>query len=119
MKAEVEGAQRAIEKMKQEKKAMKQKIKVKNAVVMQQEQQIQQRQEQIDEQGKGILELRRDNDRKEAEIREMSTQMNIMKQKLEEAQKSLDSNQQMILWLNKQINEKPSFGGSLLPPTGA
>jgi hypothetical protein len=41
LKTEVEGAQRAIEKMKQEKKAMKQKIKVKNAVVMQQEQQIQ------------------------------------------------------------------------------
>ena len=34
-KAEIEGAQKAIERLKNEKKALKQKIMVKNAVVMQ------------------------------------------------------------------------------------
>jgi len=24
----------------------------------------------------------------------------------------------MITWLNKQLNEKPGIGGSLLPPSG-
>ena len=36
-KAEIEGAQKAFERLKAEKKALKQKIKVKNAVVLQQE----------------------------------------------------------------------------------
>jgi hypothetical protein len=43
--------------------------------------------------------------------------MKILKEKLEEAQKNLESNAQMITWLNKQLNEKPGLCGSLLPPT--
>jgi hypothetical protein len=40
--------------------------------------------------------------------------MNTLRQKLEEAQKNLESNAQMITWLNKQLNEKPTIGGTLL-----
>ncbi len=36
----------------------------------------------------------------------------MLKTKLEEAQKGLEANAQMILYLNKQLNEKP--GSSLL-----
>jgi hypothetical protein len=43
----------------------------------------------------------------------------ILKEKLEEAQRNLESNAQMITWLNKQLNEKPGIGGSLMPPTSS
>jgi len=71
-KAEIEGASKAIEKIKSEKKAYKQKIKVKNAVVLQQEQQIQQRQDHLDEQSRIINEIKRDCDRKELEIKDLT-----------------------------------------------
>lgn len=54
---------------------------------------------------------------KDLDTRDLNTQVAGLKQKLEEAQKNLESNAQMITWLNKQLNEKPALGGSLLPPT--
>ncbi len=41
----------------------------------------------------------------------------MLKGKLEEAQKSLEGNAQMIMYLNKQLNDKP--GSSLLTGTSA
>lgn len=83
-----------------------------------------QRQDQLDEQAKLINEVKRECDRrdqlihqKELDVRDLNTQAANLKQKLEEAQKNLESNAQMITWLNKQLNEKPGLGGSLLPPT--
>ena len=49
-------------------------------------------------------------------MQELKTLNAALKQKLEEAQKNLESNVQMIAWLNKQLNEKPGIGGSVLPP---
>jgi len=49
-------------------------------------------------------------------MQELKSLNNTLKQKLEEAQKNLESNVQMIAWLNKQLNEKPGIGGSMLPP---
>lgn len=48
----------------------------------------------------------------------MQSQMRVLKDKLEDAQRNLESNAQMITWLNKQLNEKPGFCGSLPPAPG-
>jgi len=40
-------------------------------------------------------------ERKEFEIRDTQSQNQMLRQKLEESQKSLESNAQMITWLNK------------------
>jgi hypothetical protein len=45
---------------------------VKNAVVLQQEQQIQQRQDHLDEQSRIINEIKRDCDRKDLEIKDLT-----------------------------------------------
>ena len=42
------------------------------------------------------------------EMQQLSKTNQHLKEKLEESQKSLESNAQMIQWLNKQLNEKPS-----------
>lgn len=80
---------------------------MKNTVVMQQEQVIQQKQEAIDEQVRGVSDFKKDNERKQGEIKELQSLSQTLKSKLEESQKSLESNAQMISWLNKQLNEKP------------
>ena len=50
-------------------------------------------------------------------MKEMEAQVQMMRGKLEDAQKNLESNAQMITWLNKQLNEKPGIGGRFLPPS--
>ena len=60
--------------------------------------------------------VRKDGDRKDQQVKDMEAQLQMMRAKLEDAQRNLESNAQMITWLNKQLNEKPGIGGSFLPP---
>ena len=62
-----------------------------------------------------VSEMRKDNERRDYEMKEVSLLNNTLKSKLEESQKSLESNAQMISWLNKQLNEKPGIGGGMMP----
>lgn len=48
-----------------------------------------------------MLEFRKDNDQKELKIKELNSNINILHGKLEDAQKSLESNATMITWLNQ------------------
>lgn len=84
-KAEIENAQKVMEKMKDEKKAQKQRIKLKSTVVLQQEQQIQQKQEHLDDQTRLMHELKRENDKKDLEAKDLNYQLTNMRTKLEEA----------------------------------
>jgi hypothetical protein len=52
--------------------------------------------------------------KKDIEIKELTSLNQMLKTKLEESQKSLESNAQMISWLNKQLNEK-GIGSSMMP----
>lgn len=92
IKTEMETAAKAIERFKNEKKAQKQKVKNMAAIAMQQETQIQMRQDQLDEQARIITEMRRESEKKDFDVKEMQGQVTLFKQKLEEAQKNLESN---------------------------
>jgi len=50
---------------------------------------------------RSVSDLKKDNDRKESEVKELQSLSQTLKAKLEESQKSLESNAQMIAWLNK------------------
>ena len=71
-KSEIENAQKFIEKLNAEKKAYKQKFKVKNSVIKQYEQQIQHKQESVEDQGKALSDLKKDNDKKELEVKDLT-----------------------------------------------
>jgi peptidoglycan hydrolase CwlO-like protein len=48
-----------------------------------------------------VEETRREVDRKDDEVKEREGQIRMLKDKLEEAQRNLESNANMITWLNK------------------
>ena len=60
-------------------------------------------------------ELKRENDKKDLDAKDLNYQLTNTRQKLEEASNNLESNAQLITWLNKQLNEKPGVGGSFIP----
>ena len=60
---------------------------------------------QRDEQNKTIKDLKRDNETKEQEIIGLKNQINNYNNKLNENEKLIEENKQMILYLNKNLNE--------------
>lgn len=52
------------------------------------------------------------------EVGDLKSINNTLKTKLQEAQESLKSNENLITYLNKQLNEKPA-GNLTKPPTSA
>ena len=78
--------------------------KIKNQLSTQ-EQLINQKQILLEEQNKTIKDLKRDNEAKEQEIIGLKNQINNYNNKLNENEKLIEENKQMILYLNKNLNE--------------
>ena len=57
-----------------------------------------------------MSELRREAEVTRVEINDLKTVNSTLKSKLSEAQESLKSNENLITYLNKQLNDKPSSG---------
>ncbi|KAJ0402844.1 hypothetical protein ATCC90586_004531 [Pythium insidiosum] len=91
--AEINKGNDIIERIQSENRTLKAKMKMKGKILKQQEQLIDEKQIQREE---ALLELK--SSREDDRIKELS-------QKLEESSKLLASNQQVISWLNKEINE--------------
>ena len=68
----------------------------------------------LEECTKKVFDMQVECQKKDIEIKELSSLNQMLKTKLEESQKSLESNAQMISWLNKQLNEK-GIGSSIMP----
>jgi hypothetical protein len=73
---------------------------------MQQEQVIQQKQQAIDDLVKQVTELKKQAELVGIESRDLRQVNSTLKNKLEEVQESLKSNENLIQYLNKQLNEK-------------
>ncbi|CAD8156851.1 unnamed protein product [Paramecium pentaurelia] len=105
MSEEVNKGNQIIEKLENELSKQKDKIKLKNTVVLQQEQTVQQLQDANDLNHKQINELRREKDSLEIKLKDQENMNLDLKNKLSESQKLLESNNQMIQYLNKCLNE--------------
>ncbi|CAK71601.1 unnamed protein product (macronuclear) [Paramecium tetraurelia] len=102
MSDEVNKGNQIIEKLENELSKQKEKIKLKNAVVLQQEQTVQQLQDANDQSSKQINEQK---DSLELKYKDQENTNLDLKNKLAESQKLLESNNQMIQYLNKCLNE--------------
>ena len=78
------------------------------------QQQMNQQKQFLDECNKKVFDMQVECQKKDIEIKELTSLNQMLKTKLEESQKSLESNAQMISWLNKQLNEK-GVGSSIMP----
>ncbi|CAD8055358.1 unnamed protein product [Paramecium primaurelia] len=105
MSDEVNKGNQIIEKLENELSKQKEKNKLKNTVVLQQEQTVQQLQDANDQNNKLINELRREKDSLELKYKDQENTNQDLKNKLAESQKLLESNNQMIQYLNKCLNE--------------
>jgi len=94
-----------IQRLQNDIKNQKSKIKSTKNELNTQEQLINQKQILLDEQNKTIKDLKRDNETKEQEIIGLKNQINNYSNKLNENEKLIEENKQMILYLNKNLNE--------------
>ena len=94
-----------IQRLQNDIKNQKSKIKSSKNELNTQEQLINQKQVLLDEQNKTIKDLKRDNEAKEQEIIGLKNQINNYNNKLNENEKLIEENKQMILYLNKNLNE--------------
>lgn len=108
---EIKKAQGYILKIEAKNKQYKSKIKLGTAASKQYEQALQQKQEVIDEQIKALNDMKRDFDRKEAENRDLKSNTELLQTQLNETKKTIESNQQTILYLNQRLTEKGGLGG--------
>ena len=94
-----------IQRLQNDIKNQKSKLKSTKNELNTQEQLINQKQILLDEQNKTIKDLKRDNETKEQEIIGLKNQINNYNNKLNEKEKLIEENKQMILYLNKNLNE--------------
>ena len=94
-----------IQRLQNDIKNQKSKLKSTKNELNTQEQLINQKQILLDEQNKTIKDLKRDNETKEQEIIGLKYQINNYNNKLNENEKLIEENKQMILYLNKNLNE--------------
>ena len=102
---EINKANDIIQRLQNEIKNQKSKYKSAKNELNAQEQLMNQKQILLDEQNKTIKEIKRDNDAKDQEIIGLKNQINTYNNKLNENEKLIEENKQMILYLNKNINE--------------
>ncbi|KAK3238212.1 hypothetical protein CYMTET_27296 [Cymbomonas tetramitiformis] len=103
--SEVKKGNQIIERLQSELRSAKAKSKLKAAVIAQQENLSNERQSTVDKLTRELGSKRLDADSLQEENVNLKTRVEDQKKKLEESQALLQSNQQMIQWLNQQVNE--------------
>lgn len=116
---EINKGNEIIEKLRTELKAQKSNCKAKQQILTTQEGLTNQKQIMLDEQIRMVNELKRANDNKEMEIVSLNKQIANYQQKLNDNEKLIDKNKEMIMYLNQKLNENynpfqtpPIQGGS-------
>ena len=102
---EIRKSNQIIERLQAELRSAKAKAKLKAAVIAQQETLLSERQSALDAAIRERAEATRETDACRSEIRALTARVEDQRRKLEESQALLASNQQMITWLNGQVNE--------------
>nr|XP_023669085.1 spindle assembly abnormal protein 6 homolog isoform X2 [Paramormyrops kingsleyae] len=110
-----------IKKLQAETRALVGKIKVKNTVTVSQEKVLQETTERLHREQKELEETRQQLRRRDEEVSKLKEQLEATAQKLDESREVLKTNENVINWLNKQLNEnqlarKPEPSGAFQTP---
>lgn len=97
-----------IEKLQIEIKNQKSKLKSTKAALTSQEQLTNQKQAVVDEQQRTLNDYKRDSETKDREITSLKNQLTTFSMKLNDNEKIIEENKQMIIYLNKNLNEANS-----------
>ncbi|KAG6595916.1 Spindle assembly protein [Phytophthora cinnamomi] len=103
--SEINKGNEIIERIQNENRTLKSKMKMKAKIIKQQEQFVEEKQLQREE---ALLELKstkEDIRKRDEHILQLKDTIKELSEKLEDSNKLLASNQQVITWLNKEINE--------------
>ncbi|XP_072276090.1 spindle assembly abnormal protein 6 homolog isoform X2 [Pyxicephalus adspersus] len=110
LSAELLKANTIIKKLQGDLKTLMGKLKLKNAVTVQQEKLLTEKEKLIQEGEKKIDNVQRSLHVKEEEAEKLHERLQETEQKLEESKELLKTNENVIAWLNKQLNETHSAG---------
>ncbi|CEG36512.1 uncharacterized protein PHALS_03060 [Plasmopara halstedii] len=94
-----------IERIQNENRSLRSKMRMKAKIIKQQEQIIDEKQLQREEALLELKSIKEDLRKREEHILNLKDTIKELSQKLEDSNKLLASNQQVITWLNKEINE--------------
>ena len=120
---EIRKGNQIIERLQAELRSAKAKARLKAAIIAQQEKLLNERQDALDKSAREISEFVRAAETSSSEIKHLRKTADEHRLKLEESHSLLASNQQMIQWLNSQINDaqlgrlKLRSGSSYIPST--
>ncbi|XP_030423694.1 spindle assembly abnormal protein 6 homolog isoform X1 [Gopherus evgoodei] len=94
-----------IKKLQGEMKKLMEKMKLKNAVTLQQEKILGEKEQTVQKERLELSNVKQALQQKEEEVLKLQEQLDITVQKLEESKQLLKTNENVISWLNKQLNE--------------
>ncbi|DAZ97126.1 TPA: hypothetical protein N0F65_010449 [Lagenidium giganteum] len=103
--AEINKGNEIIERIQTESRALRMKMKMKSKIIKQQEHIIEEKQAQHSETLRQLKSAEADVKKRDEHILSLKDKVKDLSQKLEDSNKLLASNQQVITWLNKEINE--------------
>ncbi|XP_043403371.1 spindle assembly abnormal protein 6 homolog isoform X2 [Chelonia mydas] len=98
-------ANEIIKKLQGEMKKLMEKMKLKNAVTLQQEKILGEKEQTLQKERLELNNVKRVLQQKEEEVLKLQEQLDITVQKLEESKQLLKTSENVISWLNKQLNE--------------
>ncbi|XP_018417459.1 PREDICTED: spindle assembly abnormal protein 6 homolog [Nanorana parkeri] len=110
LSAELLKANSIIKKLQGDLKTLISKLKLKNAVTVQQEKHLSEKEKLIQERENNIVDVQHSLHVKEEEVEKLHERLQETEQKLEESKELLKTNENVISWLNKQLNETHSVG---------
>ncbi|KFO98689.1 Spindle assembly abnormal protein 6 [Calypte anna] len=98
-------ANEIIKKLQGDLKTLMSKLKLKNTVTIQQEKLLAEKEERLQKEQREFQEMGQSLRTKEQEVCKLQEQLETTIQKLEESKQLLKTNENVITWLNKQLNE--------------
>ncbi|XP_071897992.1 spindle assembly abnormal protein 6 homolog [Anas platyrhynchos] len=98
-------ANEIIKKLQGDLKTLMSKLKLKNTVTIQQEKLLAEKEERLQKEQRELQETGQSLRMKEQEVCKLQEQLEATIQKLEESKQLLKTNENVITWLNKQLNE--------------
>uniref|UniRef100_A0A8C3J709 Spindle assembly abnormal protein 6 homolog n=1 Tax=Calidris pygmaea TaxID=425635 RepID=A0A8C3J709_9CHAR len=105
LSAELLKANEIIKKLQGDLKTLMSKLKLKNTVTIQQEKLLAEKEERLQKEQRDLQEMGQSLRVKEQEVSKLQEQLETTIQKLEESKQLLKTNENVITWLNKQLNE--------------
>ena len=105
---EINKGNEIIQKLQNEIKTLRSKNKTIKQALTSQEQLTNQKQSLLDDQIRALNELKRDNEIKQREIAGLNNEISSLKLKLSDNEKIIEDNKQMLMYLNKKVNDSMS-----------